>query len=64
MSSYYVSDEALKRACFILRFLYADRADLRESMYKNFGRFGVIGVNEGIQMITCLYFKLTKEKNA
>jgi len=51
VSSYYVSDEALKRACFILRFLYADRADLRESMYKNFGRFGVIGVNEGTTSI-------------
>lgn len=46
VSSSRVSDAALKRACYIARFLFADRRDVRESMYKHFGRFGVIGVNE------------------
>lgn len=41
-----VSDKALKRACNIARFLFADRVDLRKGFYENFGRFGVIGLRE------------------
>ena len=45
-----VPDEALQRACYVVRFLFADRRDLRESYYKNFGRFAIMSVNE---VITC-----------
>ena len=47
VSSASVSDNALKRACYTVRFLFADRKDVRYAMYKNYGRFGVIGINEG-----------------
>ena len=43
IASSVVSDEALKRACYVTRFLFADRSDIRENMYKYFGRVAVIG---------------------
>ena len=42
-----VQNEALKRACYVLRFLLADRPVLRQSLYKNYGRVGIIAVDEG-----------------
>jgi len=46
VSSGSVSDKALRRACHITRFLFADRYDLRNSFYKNEGRFAVIAIRE------------------
>ncbi len=43
-----VSDGALQRACYVLRFLLADRADLRQAFYKAHGRIAVIGDTERI----------------
>ena len=51
VASSVVSDEAVKRACYVVRFLFADRSDIRENMYKYFGRVAVIGKSQGI-----LYF--------
>ena len=42
-----VKNAALKRACYVLRFLLADRPVLRQSLYKNYGRVGIIAFNEG-----------------
>ena len=42
-----VSDTAVKKACYIVRFLFADRHDIRENMYKYFGRVAVIGRYQG-----------------
>ncbi|XP_064619285.1 uncharacterized protein LOC135482814 [Lineus longissimus] len=41
-----VSDSALKRACYMVRFLLADRPDLRETFYKMFGRFALMSTVE------------------
>lgn len=46
-----VPDAALSRACYVLRFLLADRRDLREAYYKSFGRVAVIGRNEQLEDI-------------
>uniref|UniRef100_A0A7M5V838 Uncharacterized protein n=1 Tax=Clytia hemisphaerica TaxID=252671 RepID=A0A7M5V838_9CNID len=46
VSSERVSDRALKRACHITRFLFADRYDVRDAFYKYTGRFAVVGINE------------------
>jgi len=51
VSSYAVSDAALKRACYVVRLLLADSHKVRYHMYKYFGRAGVIGVNEGVRSI-------------
>ena len=40
-------DNALKRACYVVRVLLADRYDVRNSFYKLSGRLGVIGAREG-----------------
>ena len=47
ISSGRVQDRALKRACYVVRFLFADRVDIRNSFHNNHGRAGVIAVNEG-----------------
>jgi len=47
ISSQYVSNAALTRACHIVRFLLADRKDMRQGVYKGKGRFGVLAENEG-----------------
>ena len=41
-----VSDAALKRACYVLRFMLADRRVLRRFLYKYQGRVGIIGRHE------------------
>lgn len=51
VSSRNVQDRALKRACNIVRFLFADRADVRQSIYQYHGRFGVIAESEGTTSI-------------
>ena len=43
-----MSDDAVRRACYVVRFLLADHYDIRNAFYKNFGRFGVIGRNEAM----------------
>ena len=51
VSSNRVSDKALRRACHITRFLFADRYDLRNSFYKNEGRFAVIAIQERMYIL-------------
>ena len=46
VSSYRVSDKALRRACHITRFLFADRYDLRNAFFQNQGRYAVIAIGE------------------
>jgi len=46
ISSYRPSDEALKRACYVLRFLLGDRRILRHYLYKYYGRIGIIATTE------------------
>jgi len=46
-----VSDTAVKKACYIVRFLFADRHDIRENMYKYFGRVAVIGRYQDLTQI-------------
>lgn len=41
-------DTALKRACYVVRFMLADRRALRKYMYRYFGRVGIMGAREGI----------------
>ncbi|KAK7090816.1 uncharacterized protein [Littorina saxatilis] len=41
-----VSDNAMKRACYVLRFLFADHSRVRQSYYARSGRVAVIGANE------------------
>jgi len=38
-----VPNAAISRACYVLRFLLSDRADLRRAYYKSYGRVAVIG---------------------
>ncbi|XP_005090893.2 uncharacterized protein LOC101864584 [Aplysia californica] len=51
LSSRYVSDPALRRACYTLRFLLASHSAVRQSFYRMSGRVAVIGVNEGTTSI-------------
>ncbi|CAH1787594.1 unnamed protein product [Owenia fusiformis] len=51
VSSNQVSNDALKRACYTLRFMLADRSDIRNAFYKAGGRVAIIGVNEGTTSI-------------
>ncbi|XP_065062838.1 uncharacterized protein LOC135689516 [Rhopilema esculentum] len=51
VASSVVSDEAVKRACYVVRFLFADRSDIRENMYKYYGRVAVIGKNQELTRI-------------
>ncbi|CAH1787573.1 unnamed protein product, partial [Owenia fusiformis] len=46
VSSNRVSDSALQRACYVLRFILADRYDVRNAFYKSGGRVALIGINE------------------
>lgn len=48
MSTYVVPDAALKRACYVLRFLLADRRVLRRYLYRHYGRIGIVGAREGM----------------
>jgi len=47
ISSNNVRNEALKRACYLMRFLLADQKVLRQALYKNYGRMGIIAESEG-----------------
>lgn len=51
ISSYAPSDAALRRACYTVVFLLADREDIRSWLYRRNGRAGVIGRNEGVTTI-------------
>jgi len=51
ISSGAVPDAALKRACYVVRFLLADRRVLRRHLYKYFGRVGIVGAREGVTSI-------------
>ncbi|VDH92114.1 Hypothetical predicted protein [Mytilus galloprovincialis] len=42
-----VSDNALRRACYVVRFMFADNKNVRTSYYKRYGRVAVIGASEG-----------------
>ncbi|XP_070543322.1 uncharacterized protein [Ptychodera flava] len=46
LSSSRVPDAALRRACYILRFMMADRRDLRQQMYDKYGRIGIMAQSE------------------
>ncbi|XP_041465843.1 fibrillin-2-like [Lytechinus variegatus] len=41
-----VSDAAIKRACYVVRVMLADRRDLRQEMYKKFMRVAILAENE------------------
>jgi len=51
ISSSAPSDAALRRACYVVVFLMADRPDIRSWLYKRNGRAGVIGLQEGVTTI-------------
>ena len=42
----WADDEAMKRACYVVRFLFADRRDLREAFYRSWGRIAVMSKEE------------------
>ena len=46
-----MSDAAVKRACYVLRFLLADRDDLRRAYYKSHGRVVVVGRDQNLHDI-------------
>jgi hypothetical protein len=51
ISSSAPSDAALRRACYIVVFLMADRKDIRSWFYQRKGRAGVVGLREGVTSI-------------
>ena len=51
ISSGRVRDEALRRACYVVVFLFADRQDIRTWFYRRRGRAGVIAQSEGVTSI-------------
>lgn len=51
ISSGLVQDAALRRACYVVVFLFADRKDIRTWFYKRRGRAGVIALREGVTSI-------------
>ena len=46
-----MSDRALTRACYVLRFLLADRYDLRLRYYKAYGRVAVVAVGDRLRSL-------------
>ena len=46
-----MSDASVRRACYVLRFLLADRQDLRQAFYGGYGRVSVLGINEDLNDI-------------
>ena len=46
VSSGIVPDDALKRACYVLRFMLADHSGVREWFYRKHGRVGVMAETE------------------
>ncbi|KAJ8032265.1 hypothetical protein HOLleu_25746 [Holothuria leucospilota] len=51
LGSFRVSDRALRRACYVVRFLLADRPDLRQAMYAKYGRVAIMATTEVTQNI-------------
>lgn len=54
--SRHVSDKALQRACYVLRFLLADRSDVRLSYYKRYGYVAVLAQNETLTSLPTYNF--------
>ena len=46
VSSSRVPDDALKRACYVLRFLLADHSGVRNNYYQRYGRVGIMATTE------------------
>ncbi|KAK3773273.1 hypothetical protein RRG08_053658 [Elysia crispata] len=46
LSSKNVPDDALRRACYVLRFMLADNSVVREWVYRMAGRFAIMGIDE------------------
>jgi len=46
-----VPNAALSRACYVLRFVLSDRADLRRAYYKSYGRVAVIGRRQTLSAV-------------
>uniref|UniRef100_A0A2C9LZT2 ShKT domain-containing protein n=1 Tax=Biomphalaria glabrata TaxID=6526 RepID=A0A2C9LZT2_BIOGL len=46
-----VSDNAMRRACYVLRFMLADHYSIRQTYFKLFGRLVVIGPGEKINAV-------------
>ena len=51
ISSGRAQDAALRRACYVVVFLLADRQDIRTWFYRRYGRAGVIASSEGVTHI-------------
>lgn len=51
ISSGRAQDAALRRACYVVVFLFADRQDIRTWFYRRYGRAGVIASSEGVTHI-------------
>lgn len=51
LGSYRVSKKALERACYVMRFLFADRKDIRDWFYRRNGRAGIMAQSEGTTSI-------------
>lgn len=51
ISSGLAQDAALRRACYVVVFLFADRLDIRTWFYRRYGRAGVIASSEGVTSI-------------
>ncbi len=41
-----LTNDALQRACYVVRFLFADRYDIRNSYYRMYGRFALMAASE------------------
>ncbi|XP_019634432.1 PREDICTED: uncharacterized protein LOC109477553 isoform X1 [Branchiostoma belcheri] len=46
LSSNRVPDAALRRACYVVRFLFADRRDVRDNFFDRYGRHALMSVSE------------------
>ena len=46
LSSSQVADEALQRACYVVRVMLADRKDVRDALHDGHGRVAIIGITE------------------
>lgn len=53
-----VPDAALKRACYVVRFMLGDRRILRRYMYRYYGRVGIMGAREGMISLVIDSFSL------
>ncbi|XP_059164176.1 uncharacterized protein LOC131947102 isoform X2 [Physella acuta] len=51
LASAHVPDDALRRACYTLRFLLADHSEVRSAFYRLSGRVAVLGKDEGTTYI-------------